>query len=161
MLGCQDKVYNLVVNLPIRGIPGCCPRQLVGVESVGKGESVALCELSESPSSVICLSNAKSSYCPCLVLVYQGLLWHSNCLELQVNPSWESLLWYYQADYRTVHGLMLVHGPEWLMYGLAEIQIVRIEMSLLEMGVQLKILSTFPFRTMTVTPYWCYVSHLG
>ena len=29
--GCQDKVY-LVVNLPIRGMPGCCPRQLLGVE---------------------------------------------------------------------------------------------------------------------------------
>ena len=56
------------MNLPITGIPGCCPRQLVGVESVGKGESVALCELSESPSSVVCLSKAKSSYCPCLVL---------------------------------------------------------------------------------------------
>ena len=68
VLGCQDKVC-LVVNLPIRGIPGCCPRQLVGEESVGKGESVAFCELSESPSSVVCLSNAKSSYCLCLVLV--------------------------------------------------------------------------------------------
>ena len=42
--GCQDEVY-LVVNLPIRRIPGCCHRQLVGVESVGKGESVALCKL--------------------------------------------------------------------------------------------------------------------
>ena len=40
------------------------------MESVGKGESVTLCELSESPSSVVCLSNAKSSYCPCLVLVF-------------------------------------------------------------------------------------------
>ena len=50
-------------------MPGCCPKQLVGVESVGKGESVALCELSESPSSVVCLSKAKSSYCPCLMLV--------------------------------------------------------------------------------------------
>ena len=30
---------------------------------------MALCELSGSPSSVVCLSNAKSSYCPCLVLV--------------------------------------------------------------------------------------------
>ena len=43
-LGCQDGVY-LVANLPIRGMPGCCPRQLMGVESVGKSESVALCEL--------------------------------------------------------------------------------------------------------------------
>ena len=41
--GCQDEVY-LVVNLPI-SMPGSCPGQLVGVESVGKGESVALCEL--------------------------------------------------------------------------------------------------------------------
>ena len=32
------------------------------------GESVALCELQESPSSVVCLSNAKSPYCPCLVV---------------------------------------------------------------------------------------------
>ena len=43
-LGCQDEVY-LVVNQPIRGMPSCCPRQLMGVERVGKGESVALCEL--------------------------------------------------------------------------------------------------------------------
>ena len=71
VLGCQDEVC-LVVILPSRGIPGFCPRQLVGVESVGKGESVALCQLSESPSSVVCLSNAKSSYCPCLVLVCVG-----------------------------------------------------------------------------------------
>ena len=40
------------------------------MESVGKGESVTLCVLSESPSSVVCLSSAKSSYCPCLVLVF-------------------------------------------------------------------------------------------
>ena len=44
VLGCQDEVY-LVVNLPIMGMPGCCHRQLVGVESVGKGELVALCKL--------------------------------------------------------------------------------------------------------------------
>ena len=43
-LGCQDEVY-LVVNLPIRGMPGCCPRQLVVVGKVGKCESVALCKL--------------------------------------------------------------------------------------------------------------------
>ena len=43
-LRCQDEVY-LVVNLPIRGMSGCCPRKLVGVESVGKSESVASCEL--------------------------------------------------------------------------------------------------------------------
>ena len=42
--GCQDEVY-LVVKLPIRGMPGCCPRQLVGVEKVGKGESVVPCDL--------------------------------------------------------------------------------------------------------------------
>ena len=39
-LSCQDEVY-LVVNLPIRGMPGCCPRQLVGSDSVDKGELVA------------------------------------------------------------------------------------------------------------------------
>ena len=68
VLGCQDEVY-LVVNLPIRGMPGHCPRQLEGVESVGKGESVVLCELSESPSLIVCLSNTKFSYSPCPVLV--------------------------------------------------------------------------------------------
>ena len=36
-LECQDEVY-LIVNLPVRGMPSCGPRQLVGVESVGKGE---------------------------------------------------------------------------------------------------------------------------
>ena len=40
-LGCQDEVY-LAVNLPIRGMPCCCPGQPVGVQSVGKGELVAL-----------------------------------------------------------------------------------------------------------------------
>ena len=45
--GCQDQVYKsiMVVNLPIRVMPGCCPRQLVGVQRVGKGERMALCEL--------------------------------------------------------------------------------------------------------------------
>ena len=43
-LGCQNEVY-LVVNLPIRVTSGSCLRQLVGVEGVGKCESVALCEL--------------------------------------------------------------------------------------------------------------------
>ena len=41
--GCKDDVY-LVANLPIRGKPGCFPRQPVGLESVGKDDSVALCE---------------------------------------------------------------------------------------------------------------------
>ena len=82
VLGYQDEVY-LVVNLPIRRIPGCCHIQLVGVESVGKGESVALCKLSESPSSVVCFTSAKSSYCPCLVLlcfrVFFGIPIALNC----------------------------------------------------------------------------------
>ena len=38
---CQDEVH--LVNLPVRGMPGCCPRQLVEVESVVKGELVAVC----------------------------------------------------------------------------------------------------------------------
>ena len=72
--------------------------------------------------------------------MHQGLLWHSSYLELQVHPSWESLLWSYQAVCTTVwpprlHGLRLVHRPEWRCFcGLAE---TRMEMSLLEMGVQL------------------------
>ena len=40
-LGCKDEVY-LAVNLSIIGMPGYCPRQLMGVKSVGKGELVAL-----------------------------------------------------------------------------------------------------------------------
>ena len=104
MLGCKDKVY-LIVNLHIRGMPGCCPRQPVGVESVGKVESVVLCELSESPSSVICLSNAKSSYCPCPVLVcvrvYFGIPIALNyiflgslcndAIKLLINCSWSDV----------------------------------------------------------------------
>ena len=43
-LGCQNEVY-LIVNLPVRGMPRRCPGQLVELESVGKGESVALCVL--------------------------------------------------------------------------------------------------------------------
>ena len=62
-LGCQDEV-SLVVSLP-----GCFPRRLVRVENVGKGESVALGELYEPQSSVVSLSNAKASYCPCPALV--------------------------------------------------------------------------------------------
>ena len=33
-LECQDEVYMV---LPIRGVPGCYSRQLVGLESVSKG----------------------------------------------------------------------------------------------------------------------------
>ena len=68
----------MLVNLPIRGKPGCYSRQLAGEHSVGKGKSAALCELWESPSSSVCLPNAKSSYRSCPVLVcfraYFGIL---------------------------------------------------------------------------------------
>ena len=40
----QDKIC-VDVNVPIRGMPGYCPGQLVGVESIGKGDLLALCEL--------------------------------------------------------------------------------------------------------------------
>ena len=47
------------------------------MESVGKGESVALCGPSKYQSSVVCFFNAKSSYCPSPVLVciraYSGI----------------------------------------------------------------------------------------
>ena len=43
-LRCQDEICQ-VANLAISGMPGCYPRQFVGVESGGKGESVAFCEL--------------------------------------------------------------------------------------------------------------------
>ena len=44
VLGVRKKLY-LILNLPIRGMPGCCPGQLVGVESVGKVDSMTFCEL--------------------------------------------------------------------------------------------------------------------
>ena len=53
----------MVVNLPITGMTGCCPRQRVGVERVGRVSGWLFA------SSVVCLSNAKFSYCPCSVLV--------------------------------------------------------------------------------------------
>ena len=52
-LGCQDDAY-LVMNLPIKGMPA------YGEEECWQG--LALCELWEFASSVIYLSNAKSSY---------------------------------------------------------------------------------------------------
>ena len=57
------------MNLPIRGMSGCCSGQLVGMECVGQGESAAPCNSFKSPPSGVHLSNAKSSYCPCPVLV--------------------------------------------------------------------------------------------
>ena len=51
-LGCQDEVY-LVVNLPIRACQIAVLDNLWGRR--GKGESVALRELQESPSSVVCV----------------------------------------------------------------------------------------------------------
>ena len=60
--GCQDEVY-LVVNLPIRGMPGCCTGQLMG------WRVVALCELKVSILCRLSLQ-ARSSYSPCLVFVY-------------------------------------------------------------------------------------------
>ena len=82
-LGCQDEVY-LVVNLPIRGMPGFCPRQLMGMGSVGKGELVVFFSNSNSLHP---LSFASPS-----VGIHQGLIWYSDRLELQVYSSWEPLL---------------------------------------------------------------------
>ena len=51
---CPDEVY-LVVNQHLRGVPGRCSRQLVGVDSVGKDESVALANcMSLHPLSFVC-----------------------------------------------------------------------------------------------------------
>ena len=119
---------------------------------------MALCELSESPSSVVYLSDAKSSYCPCPELVcVRAYFERSNRLELRLYLSLESSLWYYQGGRRTVlpprlHGLTLVLTV--MLCGLDEI---RMEMSLMEMGAQL-ILPTTSFRTMNTTPYWCFKS---
>ena len=84
VLGCQDEVY-LVVNLPIRGVPGCCSRQLVGVDCVGKGESVALCELQESPFSVVCLASATFLLLLPSVSTRQDLLWHPIALHYKLG----------------------------------------------------------------------------
>ena len=43
-LGCQEEVY-LVVNLPSSGMSGTSPAKLWGVESVRKGELLAVSEL--------------------------------------------------------------------------------------------------------------------
>ena len=40
-----------------------------------------------------------------------------------------------------------------MLHGLAEI---RTEMGLQETGVQLMVLPTTSFRSMTATPYWCF-----
>ena len=79
---------------------------------------MALCELSESPSSVVCLSNAKSSYSPCPALVcvraffgilialsYQYILLGSLCydaIKLLVEL----------FDLFCLYGLRLVHRTE-------------------------------------------------
>ena len=64
---------------PIRAMPGCCPRQLVGVESVGKGESVAVCKHQEFSFPVVCLSSSESSYfLRSSVGMRPGILRHSN-----------------------------------------------------------------------------------
>ena len=101
---------HLVVNLPIRGIPGCCwggeCRQGWVCDSLRTLWVSILCRL--SLQCQIFLLSLPS------VGIHQGLLWHSNRLELQVHPSWESLLWCYQAADRTVRGPTLVRGPEWL-----------------------------------------------
>ena len=82
--GCQEEVY-LVVNLSIRGMPGCYPRQLLGVESVSKGDSLRtlrvslLCRLFLQ-CQIFLLSVPNVAMC-------KGLLWHSNRLELQIYPS--------------------------------------------------------------------------
>ena len=61
-LECQDEVC-LVVNLPIRGMPNCCPRQFVWLRML-EMESRWFFAI-----SVVCVSNARSFYCPCPVLV--------------------------------------------------------------------------------------------
>ena len=80
-LGCQDEVC-LAVNLPFGGMPGCCPRQLVAVESVGKGligGSLRTLGVSMFRCQIFLLSLPSFG-------MRQDLLWHSNRLELQVYP---------------------------------------------------------------------------
>ena len=72
--GCQDKVY-MVVNLPIRDILGCCSRQLVGWRKLAMVNGWLFANnrsLHESQSSVVCLSNTVSSFCPCPVSAFVG-----------------------------------------------------------------------------------------
>ena len=65
VLECQDQV-NLVVNQPIRGMPGCCP--CGGGECWQGWVSGSLRTQGVSILS-FCLYSARSSYCPCPVFV--------------------------------------------------------------------------------------------
>ena len=59
----------MVANLPIRGMPGCCPRQLMGVESVGKSELWLFANSRSLHPLSFVFPVPNSSYCPCPVLV--------------------------------------------------------------------------------------------
>ena len=65
----------MVVNLPIRDILGCCSRQLVGWRKLAMVNGWLFANnrsLHESQSSVVCLSNTVSSFCPCPVSAFVG-----------------------------------------------------------------------------------------
>ena len=86
-----------LVNLLIRGMPGCCPRQVVGGEECWQGWAGG--SFWTLGVSILCRLPLQ---CQIFLLslpsvgMRQGLLWHSHCLELHVYPSWESLLWCYR-----------------------------------------------------------------
>ena len=84
--------------------------------------------------------------------MHQDLLWHSNHLEPQVHPSWESLLWYRQAARRTVRpprlrGLRLVHRPKSLWCCAVSLNSGSADDT-----------TYTSFRAMNATPCWCFES---
>ena len=145
-------------------MPGCCPKQLVGVESVSKGELVALCKFWKSPSIVICLTNTKSSYCPCPVLVcvrvyfdilialnYKHILLGSLCydaIELLIEP-FNLLIFMFCSWCIELNDCDVV----WSRWDWDGDEFAGDE-------VQLMILPTTSFHIMNVTSYWCFKSSL-
>ena len=97
---------------------------------------------------------------PPSVGIRQGLLWLSNRLELQIYPSLEC----YDAIklFVELFDLLVFVVLGWCI-DLDDCDVVWsreiwMEMSLLEMGVQVMILPTTCSRAMNAAPYWCFES---
>ena len=91
VLGCQNEVY-LVVNLPIWGMPGCCPRNLWEQRVLTQVSHGFLRTLEVSIPCRLSLQCQIFLLSLLSVSMHQGLLWHSRHLELQVYFFGESLL---------------------------------------------------------------------
>ena len=118
-------------------------------------------ELWESPSSVACLFNAKSSYRPCPVSVsarayfsipitlnYKYILLGSLCCDA-IKP----LVELFDLLVFIVRGWCIDLNDGCCVVSLRPE--TRMETNVLEMGVQLMILPTTSFRTVNASPYEC------